>query len=156
MTGSANLEKQPPLGFHASANPEAYDTRYHFEYVSKEAFESGGYANPATRSTPPKDIGSISHGIRYKQEYLGLSPGTVYHWRIVTENSKGTTYGPDETFESLPAVSIRNFTTQTVGPELVKIKAELNPNGQPTHLYGPLRRRKQLCRRRLRRRNSGR
>ncbi len=66
----------------------------------------------------------------------GLTPGTSYHWRVVAENHCNeavpsevcTTYGAEE-FESLPPVSIRDFTTQTVGPELVTFKAELNPNG---------------------------
>ena len=70
----------------------------------------------------------------------GLAPGTSYHYRLVGESHCNesnpsevcVTNGLDEAFESLPPVSIRNFTTQFVGPERVEIKAELNPNGSAT------------------------
>jgi hypothetical protein len=62
----------------------------------------------------------------------GLNPNTTYHYRIVAQNSEGTTNGPDETFESLTPFSVRNLTTQVVGPDFVKLAAELNANGAET------------------------
>ena len=35
-----------------------------------------------------------------------LTPGTIYHWRVVASNVTGTTYGPDRTFTTFPFVPV--------------------------------------------------
>lgn len=118
---------------HAVVNPRGFNTEYHFEYVSQAAFENeGGFSSPATASTASVNLGLVNQDDPVQAPISGLTPGTVYHFRAVAENSEGVTTGPDETFEALPPVSVRDFTTQTVGPEQVELKAELNPNGSAT------------------------
>ncbi len=114
---------------HAVVNPKGFDTHYHFEYVDQAHFSAGGFSDPATQSTVSTGLGLINQNNPVQAAISGLHPGTVYHYRAVAESAEGTVDGPDESFESLPPVSIRDFTTQTVGPELVTFKAELNPNG---------------------------
>ena len=43
-----------------------------------------------------------------------LKSQTVYHYRVIAENEFGTTYGADQTFETLPAVE--TLTTETAEP----------------------------------------
>jgi hypothetical protein len=115
---------------HALVNPHGFDTKYHFEYVDQHSFETeGGFGSPNTQSTPSHDLGIVDQENAVQVAISGLTPETQYQFRVVAESSEGTVYGTDE-FASLPPVSVRNFTTQTVGPELVTLKAELNPNGQ--------------------------
>ena len=123
---------------HAVVNPEGYDTHYHFQYVDQASFEhEGGFSSPKTKSTTSTDLGLVIENDSVLAPLSALQPETAYHYRAVAESECEPTHpghiciieGPDETFTSLPAVSVRNFTTQTVGPELVELKAELNPNG---------------------------
>jgi NHL repeat/WD40-like Beta Propeller Repeat len=117
---------------HALVNPHSHDTHYHFEYVDQESFEhEGGFSSPNTQSTPSTDLGLVDREDPVQAAISALSPGTSYQYRVVAENSEGTVYGPAE-LATLPPLSIRDFTTQTVGPELVTLKAELNPNGKTT------------------------
>ena len=138
VPGPPTVEEQPVTDLqpttatlHALVNPHSHDTHYHFEYVDQSSFEhEGGFASPNTQSTPSTDLGLVDREDAVQAAISGLAPGTVYHYRIVAEGLQ-TVYGPAE-FETLPPVSIRHFTTQTVGPELVTLKAELNPNGKET------------------------
>ena len=112
----------------ATVNPRGFDTEYHFEYVDQESFEDeGGFSSVHTQSTGSVDVGTINRKDKVFAAISGLTPGTLYHWRVVAKSTTGTTYGPEE-FDTLTAISVRNLTTQTVGPELVRLKAELNPN----------------------------
>ncbi len=115
---------------HATVDPHGFDTHYHFEYVDEDSFENeGGFASPHTQSTASNDLGQIIHGYPVLAAISGLVPGTTYHFRAVAESSEGTVDGADETFASLPPVSVRNFDTQVVAPGEVTLKAELNSNG---------------------------
>ena len=115
---------------HAIVNPHGFDTSYHFEYVDQRSFETeGGFGSPHTQSTSSHDLGLVDQRNAVQAAISGLLPATRYQFRAVAESSEGTRYGTGE-FESLPPISVRNFTTQVVGPELVTLKAELNPNGQ--------------------------
>lgn len=116
---------------HVIVNPRGFDTKYAFEYVDQHSYESeGGFASVHTVQvpTPAVDLGFVNQKDPVVNAISGLFPGTVYHFRATATSSEGVTHGADESFETLPAVSIRNFTTQTVGPELVTLKAELDPN----------------------------
>ena len=115
---------------HGLVNPKGFDTHYRFEYVDQRSFETeGGYSSPNTEVTSPIDLGMIDQKDPVQAAISSLTPGTTYHWRIVAENSAGEALGDDQTFETRTPVSIRHFTTQTVGPELVELKADINPNG---------------------------
>jgi hypothetical protein len=128
---------------HAFINPKGFDTHYHFEYVNQHAFETeGGFSSPDTHSSTGLGLGLVIQDDPVLAPISGLAPGTKYHFRAVAESECEpvahpgqicVTNGADETFESLQPVSIRDFTTQAVGPELVTLKAELNPNGSTSN-----------------------
>jgi len=146
---STNLEPTTAT-LHAAINPEGTATHYHFQYVDKEAFDHNdeGFSSPSTKETSSVALPGTGFNAESVQVAIsGLTPGTVYHFRAVAESHCNeldlsemcTGRGPDETLETLPPVSVRELTTQTVGPELVKLKAQLNPNGSTmtyTFRYG--------------------
>jgi hypothetical protein len=126
---------------HSVVNPMGFDTEYRFEYVDQESFATeGGFSSPHTQVTDFTDLGLVSREDPVRAGISGLATATTYHYRVIAKSHCNetvpsevcTTDGADATFETLPSTSIRGFTTQTVGPELVTLKAELDPNGQRT------------------------
>ncbi len=128
---------------HALVNPKQFDTKYRFQYITDAAFKADGNSFGAGTQliTPAEpDLGSVDRQDPVQAALSALTPRTLYHWRVVAEShcneaipSEVCEAKPEATFETLPDVSVRNFTTQTVGPELVKLRAELSPdNGTGT------------------------
>lgn len=111
----------------AAVNPSQFDTEYRFEYTTTDFTSCATPANLGCHATATEDLGSVQRPDTVQAAISGLTPATAYHWRVVAESSAGTTAVENE-FETLPDVSIRGFSTQTVGPELVSLKAELDPN----------------------------
>jgi hypothetical protein len=85
----------------AQINPAEVATTYHFEYGSSEAY---GSRMPLSSEAP---VGSGGEDVTVSQPLSGLTPGTVYHYRVVASNAEGTTHGTDMTMKtySLPSAS---------------------------------------------------
>jgi DNA-binding beta-propeller fold protein YncE len=120
----------------ATLNPSGYPTEYRFEYGTSASYGS------QTPFTPLAAEGHADEAV--EAPISSLEKATVYHFRAVARSECEPlanpghiclTEGPDRTFETLPAVSVRDLTTQTVGPELVVLKAELDPNNGGTTTY---------------------
>jgi phosphodiesterase/alkaline phosphatase D-like protein len=71
------------------AGGEAYDTHYHFEYVSQKQFEApggeGGFAKAG--STEEVDLGSGDSDVYVGADLSGLTPGESYMFRTVATNT---------------------------------------------------------------------
>ena len=78
----------------ARINPNTAQTTYHFE------FGLGDCAVSACSSAPVggRQIAAGHKPTRVTQPIAGLEAGATYHYRVVAENSFGTTEGPDHTF----------------------------------------------------------
>lgn len=148
VTGLRPSDVQPTTAtLRAVVDPKQFDTHSRFQWITEqrckenEAFGHGCFlgadeAPPA----PGEDLGLVDQEDPVQAAISGLTPRTAYRWRVVAENECN---GPspaaicssssEARFETLPDVSLRQFTTQTVGPELVELKAELNPNGSEAH-----------------------
>ncbi len=100
--GPPTVQTFPVHAIHAGAmrvvgsvGPDGLDTRYHFEYVSQEQFERGGFAGAA--STPEVDLGpgktQIEHGfVRFTtsivgEDIPGLQPDTTYRYRLTAASA---------------------------------------------------------------------
>ena len=75
---------------HASVSPHSLPTEYFFEWGASSAY---GHATSRV-AVPPVTAAWVSRPL------TGLAPGTVYHYRVVAQNSAGTAYGADERFTS--------------------------------------------------------
>jgi hypothetical protein len=133
VSGERVTDIQPKTAtLHALVNPREFNTSYHFQFVDDAHFQSEGFSSPATQNTANLPLGLIERDDPVQAPISGLTTATEYHYRVVAESSyEGGTIvvGPDEIFETLPAVSVRHFTTEVVGPERVLLTVELNPNG---------------------------
>jgi hypothetical protein len=124
---------------HAVVNPKGFDTHYDVEYITEAQArrneEEGKEAFEGASQTPLQDLGALIQEDHLTTSLSRLAPGTPYRWRIFAESHchgagepACEAHGEAADLTTLPVVSVREFTTQTVGPELVTIKAELNPN----------------------------
>ena len=117
---------------HSVVNPDGYDTHYWVEYITQEQIkkneEEDKEAFAGALRTPEKNLGAVIQNDHVSVPLDNLSPGTSYRWRFVAKSSAEEVKGEASGLATLPPVSIRDFTTQTVAPELVTLTAELNPN----------------------------
>jgi hypothetical protein len=100
----------------AELDPDGLLTTYHFEYDTAPYAPGEG---PHGTSTPVASAGSGTEALARAIQIQGLAPLTTYHYRVVAQNSSGTTEGPD-----------RSFTTQGAA-------ASLLPDGRVWELVSP-------------------
>jgi hypothetical protein len=105
----------------AEITPEGALTRYRFEYLSEAAFEANlaatppreGFAGALRAPAPPgiePSVGAGSSPEAVNQHVGGLSPSSVYRYRVRATSTQGTTYSTESPFT-------HTFTTQ--GTELI-------------------------------------
>ena len=85
----------------ATVIPSGFDTTCQFQYVADAAFQGSGYSTATSVDCSPFDLGSSFDPQTTTATATGLTPGTVYHFRVVATNSAGTTNGDDTTFTTL-------------------------------------------------------
>ena len=85
----------------ATVIPSGFDTTCQFQYVADAAFQGSGYSTATSVDCSPFDLGSSFDPQTTSASATGLTPGTVYHFRVVATNSAGTTNGDDTTFTTL-------------------------------------------------------
>jgi NHL repeat len=113
----------------AMANPEgSTPTSVTFEYGTSAAY--GASTAPQELTGGPFEDQSVSAPLS------GLQPRTLYHYRVLVSNTDGETrYGPDQTFTTLPPVSIDETSSTQVNATSGRIEAELNPHGLATEYH---------------------
>lgn len=98
-------------------------------------FEYGTTASYGT-TTASQNIGSGNSPVTVNTALNGLLPGTTYHFRVVAQNSQGTTTGPDTTFTTdvvLPQVTTTAASFVTTAS--ASLNGDVNPNGIPTTFF---------------------
>ena len=82
----------------AQVNPEGVDTTYRFEYGTTAAYGS-------SLPMPNGEAGAGTSTIEVQAHPQDLLAGTVYHYRVVAENSGGKGEGKDQTFTTQASVT---------------------------------------------------
>jgi hypothetical protein len=88
-TGGASRITQTSATLTGKVNPNGARTTYFFQYGTSRIYGA---------TTGPTDAGSGTHARTATADISGLAPNTRYHYRLVAQNSKGTTFGGDRTF----------------------------------------------------------
>lgn len=129
----ANAASPIAGGFELSGTVNAHGaaTSYRFEYGTSTAY---GTSVPS----PDGSAGSGSTAAPVAQNLTGLLPNTTYHFRLVAQNSGGTTPSADRTFTTPPSgpappVAVANAPTQTAGG--FDLQGAINPNGVDTSYH---------------------
>ena len=96
-TKPATEVKPHTAELNASYVGDGTSTEYFFEWGRHQVYG---------HTTPVQDAGSASGPQNLAPAGLtGLELETVYHYRVVATNALGTTYGPDVSFKTLPAIA---------------------------------------------------
>lgn len=97
-TGAANNITQTSVRLNGTVKPNGQDTTWHFEY---------GTTNTYGTNTPEQGpVVAGSGNTNVSVDVTNLSPGTVYHYRLVATNASGAVGGRDRTFTTRPSVAL--------------------------------------------------
>ena len=128
ITNPATLIASFSATLNGSLNPHGLTTTVSFQYGPTTAYGSTTAMQTQTGSTYRDIAANIS----------GLSPNTVYHFRIVATNSAGTRFGGDRTFTTLSLTGAPVATTNPatfIATFSATLNALLDPHGLPTSVH---------------------
>ena len=127
-TNPATLIASFSATLNGSLNPHGLTTTVSFQYGTTTAYGSTTPMQTQTGNTYRDIAANIS----------GLSPNTVYHFRIVATNSAGTRSGSDRTFTTLGVTGSPVATTNPatfIASFSAMLNALLDPHGLPTSVH---------------------
>jgi hypothetical protein len=128
VTGGTSSVSQTSAVLHGTVNPNGSSTTYFFQWGLTTGYGVNGR---------PLSAGDGTKSVSVVETARGLTPGTVYHYRLVATNQFGTRVGNDRTFKTAghppPGVATGPATQlSTTGATLTGI---VNPAGQATTWY---------------------
>jgi DNA-binding beta-propeller fold protein YncE/Tol biopolymer transport system component len=106
--------------------------------AGRDVPELGTDASALTGPEPGAAVATTTPGISLFDDrpasaaINGLLPGTTYHFRILARDGSHTTLGPDQTFSTLPAVSIESESVSRVTSSSARLETVLNGHGIAT------------------------
>ena len=95
-TNSATSITQTSVTLNGAVNPNGVSTTVQFDYGATTS-----YGNTITAAISPVTGSAV---VNDSVNITGLTPNTLYHFRVKATNNGGTTFGSDSTFTTLPNV----------------------------------------------------
>jgi PKD domain len=110
-----------------TVNSNAEAATYHFDFGTSTNYTSQTISEPIVNTTPELVDAALT----------GLSPNTVYHYRIEATDAWGTSYGADQTFTTTggtqsPLPTVATGSASSVGTGSATVAGTVNPNGTAT------------------------
>jgi Lactonase, 7-bladed beta-propeller len=109
LTGSAGAVGESSATVSGSVNPNGQATTYHFDYGPTTAYGSQAPASPDPSAGSGVRAQPLSVGL------AGLAVNTTYHFRLVSTSAAGVSYSADQTFTTLPAMTLPVPTLAQLG-----------------------------------------
>jgi len=109
----------------ASINPKGSQTTVQFQYGTSTTYGT-------TTGTLTLPAGTLA--VSAPQAISGLSPQTIYHYRVVASNGVETVNGADRTFTTL-AQPVFNSTASYLAASGAEVTQSVIPNGVATSVY---------------------
>lgn len=107
-----------------TVNPEGFATKWRFEYGT-----STGYGSQSAEG----EVGTAGEEVAeaVSASITGLSPNTLYHYRLVAEGPGGTQDSSDGTFTTAkgPAPAVSDFTITASSANAISGEFHVNPQG---------------------------
>jgi hypothetical protein len=120
---ATNVDKES-AELNGSFTGDNNDTHYYFEYGSSTTYGKKTAVADAGTTTGPTAMPPIA--------LTELVQGKEYHFRIVAENSFGTTQGGDRVFSTLSAPAIIGASSSGLTATTADLNAVINPRGAQT------------------------
>ena len=114
---------------HGTVNPNGLATTYYFQFGTTATYGT---------NTPTSNAGSGSGDVMASTNVNGLTPNTLYHFRLAATNSAGTTYGSDLTFTTTSAANAPVVVTGAAGSITdtgARLNGTVDPNGLSAMYY---------------------
>lgn len=109
-----------------SVNPDGHATTYFFEYG-----KTSGYGS----KTAEQSAGSGTAAVNVSAPVAGLSPETIYHFKLVAKSASGEVAGADRTLTTLGAPLATTGQAAGVADTAATLQGAVNPEGEPTTYY---------------------
>jgi hypothetical protein len=109
VTKAASELTQTSARLNGEITPNGLSTEYHFEYGLTEGY---GTNVPVSDALLTSNLYAAQPVFK---TVSGLLPGTIYHFRLVAKNAKGTSYGLDQAFATSPS-TYRLRDSNSAGP----------------------------------------
>jgi streptogramin lyase len=107
-SGSATLKGE--------IEPQNFASTFHFELVRDSEFKADGFTYARKVPVPDASAGTGFEWHVVSQETgTLLEPDTVYHYRLVATNVKGTRIGEEKTLRTPPTIPVSDFTFGSPG-----------------------------------------
>jgi hypothetical protein len=126
-TGAASNLNATSATLNGALEPNGTDATYHFEYGTDTSY---GQSAPV----PDTDAGSGVSSVPATANIAGLTPNTIYHYRLLATNKFGTTEGVDATFTTPGPPTINGESSEVSGPT-VTLRVQIIPDGFETHYH---------------------
>ena len=127
-TGAATAVGPSSADVHGTVNPNGRSTSWWVEYGTTTGYGLRTSARGTGSGTTPRTVSAT---------LTGLSPGTLYHYRIVAASSLGTGSGQDATFSTSgpPTVTTGQVSFPALTPTSAVVSGAANPHGLPTSAW---------------------
>ena len=122
-TGSASRVASTSATLSGSVNPNGRATSYWFEYGT-----TGSYGSRSSS----RSAGSGASSLGVARDLTGLAPGTLYHFRLVAQNSAGTARGADRTFTTVSTAGVGTPQIVEIRPTSARIVVGVDTRGRTT------------------------
>ncbi len=128
------INRAEPVGnvratLRSGINAVGSTTTYHFEYVDDANYENDGFDSPAVERTTEASVNAGYDAVAVSAQVNGLTPETLYHFRIVASNDDGVAVGGEVTFETKEPVVIGDTFASRVDRDRARLTANVNPLG---------------------------
>jgi phosphodiesterase/alkaline phosphatase D-like protein len=124
-TGKATAIGNTTATLNADVNPNGAHTGYSFQYGPTVAYGL---------TTASRSAGSGTKFVAVSTAVSGLTPGTLYHYRVLALNGSGAATGTDHTFTTTghPPASVATGPAVSVSTTSATATGSVNPEGQAT------------------------
>jgi hypothetical protein len=125
VTGAATKLTDTTAVLNGEVNPNGRATDYTFSYGPTTAYGA---------VTPAHSVGGGTKIVAVGPTIAGLTPGTVYHYRISAINGTGSSAGADRTFTTTghPPAGVVTGAAVNIGETVATPTAIINPEGALT------------------------
>ena len=126
VTGAASGVTPTTATLSGSVDPNGRATTWFFEYGTSTAYGSRTGARSAGSGTSARSASA---------SVTNLTPGTLYHYRLVATSDAGTSRGADRTFATTGPPLVRTGAALDIGPSTARPTGNVNPQGRRTTWY---------------------